>query len=129
MTHARIVPVENIQGTEVRDAGGTEIGRVTGLLADPVRANLTHLLIRFDELTGSQELYAVPWAALAHDQPGLSYTLDVDEDKLKTLDGFAEDDPPHYDDPEWRERNHREWETHIEGREQSGDTYFAGSGD
>jgi len=94
----------SISGMEVRNAAGTDLGKVNDLVVDMKSGKVSYAALSYGGFLGlGDKLFAVPWSAFEprYDSSDKEYylVLDLDETTLRKASGFDKDHWPNFADP------------------------------
>ena len=94
---------EDVEGTDVYDRNGNNIGEIDHLMIDKVSGKVIYAVLSFGGCLGLGDChYPLPWAKLNYDKSLDGYRTDVSEAQLR--------DAPDYDDDSWQ---NRDWENRV----------------
>jgi len=97
----QLISSEDVEGTNVYDLKGKEIGEIDHLMIDKISGRVTYAVMSFGGFLGlGHSHYPVPWAALKYDTKLNGFVTGITEQQLK--------DAPAFSDDSWTDRN---WET------------------
>jgi sporulation protein YlmC with PRC-barrel domain len=97
----RLISSEDVEGTEVYDASGKNIGEIDHLIIDKLSGRVAYAVMSFGGFLGlGHSHYPVPWSALTYDTSLGGFRTNITERQLK--------DAPEFSDDSWADRN---WET------------------
>lgn len=96
----QLISSEDVEGTEVYDTAGNNIGEVDHLMIDKTSGRIGYAVISFGGFMGlGHSHYPVPWNALKYDTSLGGFRTAITEQQLK--------DAPQFSDDSWGDRN---WE-------------------
>jgi hypothetical protein len=99
---ASLVSSDNVNGTAVFSADGTEIGHIDHLMNDKKSSKVAYAVMGFGGFLGiGEEHYPVPWNALDYDPARDGFMTNIDETTVK---GAPERTDSWYSDRAWQER-------------------------
>jgi sporulation protein YlmC with PRC-barrel domain len=102
-----LISSEDVEGTEVYDAAGTNIGEVDHLMIDKVSGRVGYAVISFGGFMGlGHSHYPVPWGALKYDTSLGGFRTSISERQLKDAPEFSDDS---WGDHDWETRTHRHY--------------------
>lgn len=90
----RILSASSLAGDRVKNSAGEDLGKVTELMIDIPSGRVAYAVLPFGVLRVGNELFAVPWNALAVDEDEKQFLLNVDRVKLENAPGFDKDNWP-----------------------------------
>jgi len=97
----QLISSEDVEGTEIYEAGGKHIGEVDHLMIDKASGRVGYAVVSFGGFLGlGHSHYPVPWGALKYDTTLGGFRTNITEQQLK--------DAPEFSDDVWGDRN---WET------------------
>jgi sporulation protein YlmC with PRC-barrel domain len=86
---------DTLLGNDVYDKVGENLGDIKEFMIDMASGNVAYAVLSFGGLLGmGDELFAVPWAALALDTTNKRFTLNVLTEALKDAPGFNKNNWP-----------------------------------
>jgi len=110
----QLVSSEDVEGTEVYDAAGTNIGEIDHLMIDKTSGRVAYAVMSFGGFLGlGHSHYPVPWGALKYDTSLSGFRTNISEQQLK--------DAPQFSDDSWGDRD---WETRTHQHYGVRDTYW-----
>ena len=87
-----LISSEDVEGTEVYDAAGTNIGEVDHLMIDKVSGRVGYAVISFGGFMGlGHSHYPVPWGALKYDTSLGGFRTSISQRQLKYAPEFSVD--------------------------------------
>ena len=93
----------DVEGTNVYDRQGNQIGEIDHLMIDKISGRVTYAILSFGGFLGiGNNHYPIPWSALSYDVSVDGFRTNVSEAQLKNA--------PDYDDDSWQ---NRDWETRV----------------
>jgi hypothetical protein len=102
-----LISSEDVEGTEVYDGAGTNIGEVDHLMIDKVSGRVGYAVISFGGFMGlGHSHYPVPWGALKYDTSLGGFRTSISERQLKDAPEFSDDS---WGDRDWETRTHRHY--------------------
>ena len=102
-----LISSEDVEGTEVYDAAGTNIGEVDHLMIDKVSGRVGYAVISFGGFMGlGHSHYPVPWGALKYDTSLGGFRTSISERQLRDAPEFSDDS---WGDRDWETRTHRHY--------------------
>jgi hypothetical protein len=111
----RCISSEDIHGTTVYGAVGSNIGEIDHLIIDKLSGRVAYAVMSFGGFMGlGHSHYPIPWGALTYDQSLGGFRTNITEQQLKDAPEFSDDS---WQDREWEVRTHRHygapeyWET------------------
>lgn len=105
MTHTNraCISSNNVQGTDVYDLKGNEIGEIDHLIIEKVSGKVIYGILSFGGFIGlGKSHYPIPWSKLRYNQSLEGYQTDINEEQLR--------DAPQYSDSALDDRN---WEDKV----------------
>ena len=97
----QLISSEDVEGTEVYDPAGKNIGKVDHLMIDKMSGRVAYAVISFGGFMGlGHSHYPVPWGALKYDTSLGGFRTSINQQQLK--------DAPEFSDNSWGDRS---WET------------------
>ena len=103
-------------GDKVRNLQGENLGDIKEIMIDIYSGAVSYAVLDFGGFLGiGNKLFAVPWNALQIDTENKEVVLDMDKERLKSADGFDQDDWPNFADPEFESRVHQTYGTEPHG--------------
>lgn len=98
-----LISSEYVEGTNVYDPSGNEIGQIDHLMIDKLSGHVRYAIMSFGGFMGlGHSHYPLPWSSLSYDKQRDGYTTNVTEQQLK--------DAPEFSDDSWMDRG---WETRM----------------
>jgi len=105
----QLISSEDVEGTEVYDAAGKDIGKVDHLMIDKVSGSVAYAVISFGGFLGlGHSHYPVPWGALKYDSSLGGFRTNITEQQLKDAPDFSDDS---WSDRNWETRTHQHYNT------------------
>jgi hypothetical protein len=111
----RCISSEDIHGTTVYGADGSNIGEIDHLIIDKLSGRVAYAVMSFGGFMGlGHSHYPIPWGALTYDKSLGGFRTNVTEQQLKDAPEFSDDS---WQDRDWEVRTHRHygvpeyWET------------------
>ena len=96
----QLISSEDVNGTEVYDLKGQQIGSIDHLMIDKLSGRVTYAVMSFGGfLVLGHSHYPIPWGALKYDTSLGGFVTGITERQLK--------DAPAFSDDAWTDRN---WE-------------------
>ena len=103
----QLISSEDVEGTEVYDAGGTHVGEIDHLMIDKVSGHVAYAVMSFGGFLGlGQSHYPVPWSALKYDTSLSGFRTNITEQQLKDAPAFSDDS---WGDRDWETRTHKHY--------------------
>jgi hypothetical protein len=103
----QLISSEDVEGTEVYDAAGTNIGEVDHLMIDKVSGRVAYAVISFGGFMGlGHSHYPGPWGALNYDKSLEGFRTNISEQQLKDAPAFSDDS---WGDRDWEKRTHQHY--------------------
>jgi sporulation protein YlmC with PRC-barrel domain len=97
-----VMSADALVGRDVENRQGEEFGEVADLAIDLSSGRIAYVILEYGGWLGlGEKLAAVPWKALKADVSNPQVTMDINEDKLKTLPSFARQEWPQTLDRQW----------------------------
>lgn len=93
----RLLSSSSIEGTNVKNITGEDIGEIKDLMIDWQSGNVAYAVLSFGGVLGfGEKLFAIPIEAFEFDTKDVDarIMLDVDKDKLENAPGFDKDNWP-----------------------------------
>jgi PRC-barrel domain len=98
---------EDIQGTTVYGADGSNIGEIDHLIVDKLSGRVAYAVMSFGGFMGlGHSHYPIPWGALTYDQSLGGFRTNITEQQLKDAPEFSDDS---WQDRDWEVRTHRHY--------------------
>lgn len=116
--HAEFVvrPLKNLTPGDVWDKNGEKVGSIRNLAIDVNRGRIAYGVLSFGGALGvGDKEFAVPWSAIhknvdPKDYDKISYSMNVDEQRLENARGFDKDQWPNMADMTWARDIHNTWD-------------------
>ena len=103
----QLISSEDVEGTNVYDAGGKKIGDVDHLMIDKTSGRVGYAVISFGGFMGlGHSHYPVPWGALKYDPSLAGFRTNISEKQLKDAPEFSDNS---WGDRDWEARTHRHY--------------------
>lgn len=100
-----IVRVDDVQGMDIYNMKGKEIGVVEAVTLDADKGEIAYVVMSHGGFLGvGDKLFAVPWKSFRMTKDKDELVLDVSEKTLEKAPGFDDDNWPNMGDPKWRSR-------------------------
>lgn len=100
-----IVRVDDVQGMDIYNLKGEEIGVVESVTIDTDKGDIAYVVISHGGFLGmGEKMFAVPWKEFRMTNDRDALVLNVSEKTLENAPGFDEDNWPNMGDPNWRNR-------------------------
>jgi hypothetical protein len=107
MTGKPLIESDRVEGTNVYDPAGNEIGEIKRLMIEKVSGRIPYAVMSFGGFLGmGKEEHTIPWSKLEYDTSLGGYRTNITEEQLKGAPSFYRD--REYD---WSDRG-RERELH-----------------
>ena len=112
----QLISSEDVEGTEVYDVAGKNIGEIDHLMIDKTSGRVGYAVMSFGGFMGlGHSHYPVPWGALKYDTSLGGFRTNISEQQLK--------DAPQFSDDSWEDRD-RDWETRTHQHYGASDPYW-----
>ena len=104
---ASLVSSDNVNGTAVFGADGTEIGHIDHLMIDKVSGNVAYAVMGFGGLLGlGEDHHPIPWKKLRYDTSRGGFVTDITREQIEG----APERPSNWEsDREYRELSYRHY--------------------
>ena len=103
----QLISSEDVEGTEVYDMSGKNIGEVDHLMIDKTSGRVAYAVMSFGGFLGlGHSHYPVPWAALKYDTSLGGFRTNINEQQLKDAPAFSDDS---WGDRSWESRTHQHY--------------------
>ena len=103
----QLISSEDVEGTEVYDSGGKNIGEVDHLMIDKMSGRVAYAVISFGGFLGlGHSHYPVPWGALKYDTSLGGFRTSINQQQLKDAPEFSDDA---WGDRSWETRTHQHY--------------------
>lgn len=97
-------------GTTVKDAAGSEAGRIEDIVFDSPTGRLAFAIVSFGGALGfGDRLFAVPWEAMSYASDRNAYVLQVRKETLQQVSSFDRKAWPDLGDLRWAEGIRKYW--------------------
>lgn len=104
-TKKGIVRVDDVQGMDIYNLQGKEIGVVEAVTLDADKGEIAYVVMSHGGFLGvGDKLFAVPWSAFRMTKDQDELVLNVSEKTLEKAPGFDDENWPNMGDPKWRSR-------------------------
>jgi len=100
--HTRAIRAKKVIGTKVRDASGSDIGKVEDIVLDKLSNEILFAVVGFGGVLGlGEKFHPIPWAVLNYDEDEDAYVVGMSKEQLKgapadTLDELTRNDGQNY---------------------------------
>jgi hypothetical protein len=101
-----LIASDRVEGTEVRQSDGTQIGTIRRLMIDKPSGQVVYAIMDLtgaSDQSGSQR--ALPWKLLRYNTGLSAYEIDLTEEQFRSA--------PHHDDATGDASFDRAWEEHV----------------
>lgn len=99
-----------LTGDEVKNSAGESLGTIKDIMLDVDSGRIAYAVLSYGGFLGlGDKLFAVPWSSLQLNAADHSFLLDVDEEVLRTAEGFDKNNWPDMTDQSWGERTYRHY--------------------
>ena len=103
----QLISSEDVEGTNVYDLKGKEIGEIDHLMIDKMSGRVAYGVISFGGFMGlGHSHYPVPWGALKYDTSLGGFRTNITEQQLKDAPEFSDDT---WGDRDWESRTHKHY--------------------
>ena len=103
----QLISSEDVEGTEVYDSAGKNIGEVDHLMIDKLSGRVAYAVISFGGFLGlGHSHYPVPWGALKYDTSLGGFRTSINQQQLKDAPEFSDDA---WGDRSWETRTHQHY--------------------
>jgi sporulation protein YlmC with PRC-barrel domain len=103
----QLISSEDVEGTEVYDSAGKNIGEIDHLVIDKPSGRVAYAVMSFGGFMGlGHSHYPVPWSALNYDTSLNGFRTNITEQQLKDAPVFSDDS---WGDRDWEARTHRHY--------------------
>src|SRR5688500_5227972 len=103
----QLISSEDVEGTDVYDSTGKNIGEVDHLMIDKLSGRVAYAVMSFGGFLGlGHSHYPVPWSALNYDTSLNGFRTNVTEEQLRDAPEFSDDS---WQDREWEVRTHKHY--------------------
>ena len=103
----QLISSEDVEGTEIYDAAGNNIGEVDHLMIDKSSGRVAYAVISFGGFMGlGHSHYPVPWGALKYDTSLSGFRTNITVQQLRDAPAFSDDA---WGDRDWETRTHRHY--------------------
>ena len=103
----QLISSEDVEGTEVYDQSGKNIGEVDHLMLDKTSGRAAYAVISFGGFMGlGHSHYPVPWGALKYDTSLGEFRTTISEQQLRDAPEFSDDS---WGDRSWETRTHQHY--------------------
>ena len=105
----RCISSEDVQGTDVYDPRGNNIGKIDHLIIDKVTGRVAYAVMSFGGFMGlGHSHYPVPWSSLSYDPLVGGFRTSITEQQLRDAPEFSDDS---WQDRDWETRTHQHYGT------------------
>ena len=102
-----LISSEDVEGTDVYDSTGKNIGEVDHLMIDKLSGRVAYAVISFGGFLGlGHSHYPVPWGALKYDTSLGGFRTSINQQQLKDAPEFSDDA---WGDRSWETRTHQHY--------------------
>ena len=92
MTGKPLIESDRVEGTNVYDPAGNEIGEIKRLMIEKLSGRIPYAVMSFGGFLGiGEEEHAIPWNKLEYDRSLGGYRTDITEKQLKGAPTFYRD--------------------------------------
>ena len=90
-----LLSATSINGTDVKNASGENLGQIKDLMIDTSTGELNYAVVSFGGFLGIGDKYfAIPWKAFSVDRNNEEMILNVSKERLQQAPGFDKDHWP-----------------------------------
>jgi len=105
-----ILSSSTITGQNVVNAAGENIGNVKEIMVDTKHGRISYAVLSFGGFLGlGDKLFAIPFDAMALDEPNNRFVVDIPKETLQNAEGFDKNDWPDFGNPEFNTRTYRHY--------------------
>lgn len=102
-THTRALSSSSLNGTDVVNPQGEDLGHVEDLMIDLNTGRVLYTVLSFGGILGiGNKLFAVPFQAFTVNQDDENFILNMDKERLKNAPGFDKESWPATDDMDFQ---------------------------
>ena len=107
----QLISSEDVEGTDVYDSTGKNIGEVDHLMIDKLSGRVAYAVISFGGFLGlGHSHYPVPWGALKYDTSLGGFRTSINQQQLKDAPEFSDDS---WQDRDWEMRTHSHYRAPV----------------
>lgn len=102
MTNVALLSSDSLQGTQVVNNLGEDLGKLEELMLNVDNGRVDYAVLSFGGVLGiGDKLFAVPWQALQVDQQNEQIVMNVTRENLENAPGFDKDNWPQTASRDW----------------------------
>lgn len=103
MTNQTLISASTLNGDDVKNAQGENLGNVKDIMLDTENNRVVYYVLSFGGLLGvGDKLFAIPPEAMKLNANDKCFILNIDKERLKKAEGFDKDRWPNMADPTFR---------------------------
>jgi sporulation protein YlmC with PRC-barrel domain len=96
---ARLIASDKVQGTEVYNPDGENIGAIYNFMVDKITGKVEYAVMSFGGFLGiGERYYPLPWQTLRYDVGLGGFVVNLDKEMLEKAPSYAVDETP-WNDP------------------------------
>lgn len=98
MSGASVLPASAINGTQVTNRDGEDLGKIEELVIDVEYGRILYAILSFGGFMGmGSKWFAIPWMKLEPSSTEKKFALEVTKESLESAGGFDKDNWPEMD--------------------------------
>ena len=98
MSGASVLPASAINGTQVTNKDGEDLGKIEDLVIDVEYGRILYAILSFGGFMGmGSKWFAIPWRKLEPSSTEKKFALEVTKESLTSAEGFDKDNWPEMD--------------------------------
>lgn len=103
MTYHSLISASTLEGDQVRNAQGKDLGHVKDIMLDTSSHRIAYYVLSFGGILGmGDKLFAIPPEAMTLDSEKECFIMNFDQELLKKSNGFDKDNWPNMADAKFR---------------------------
>jgi sporulation protein YlmC with PRC-barrel domain len=103
MTHHFLLSASTLNGNDVKNAQGENLGQVKDIMLDTENNRISYYVLSFGGLLGmGNKLFAIPPEAMKLNTAEKCFVLNINKDRLDKAEGFDKDQWPNMADSTFR---------------------------
>ena len=106
--NSSLIAADKVQGTEVYNRSGENIGSIYDLMLDKRSGNVAYAIMSFGGFLGlGNNYHPLPWSMLKYDANMGGYVIDIENPQLEKAPAYAASETPAWGDEAYETGIHR----------------------
>lgn len=100
----------DLTGKSIRNAASEDLGTLQDIVVDAKSGRILYGVVSYGGFMGlGDKLFAVPWHSLELPTDAKKFVLEVDQERLKSAEGFNQNQWPNFADERWATSNYQHY--------------------